>query len=230
MFTHIELQDLVPKKQKHVITEELVDDINKIASNPEYGKEFRETMLTYSSVLSNSRYSLNEYVNATKFVTLVLLEHLDIDAYKIVFPIKYAELVALGKTRSGISPYATSYKKSKLVSQIFEQTLVPTHVLNAPFLQEAINVTRQLMHGAKSETVQQKAAETLITHLKPPEAAKIQVDVSHNIPDVVKDNESIMYELAEKKLELMRLGADIKEVANMNGKKEEAIIEVEEIL
>ena len=228
MFTYSELQDMVPKKQRNVVTKELVDDINTIATNPEFGEEFKENMLSYSTVLANSRYTLKEYVNATKFVTLVLLEHHDIDAYRIVFPKKYAELIALGKSRSDISPYATSFKKSKLVSQIFEQTLVPTHVLNAPTLQEAINHSKYLMYNAKSETVQQKAAETLMTHLKAPEVAKLEVDISHNVADVVKDNEAMMYELAEKKLELMKLGGDVKAITNLTPVKDEDIIDVKE--
>ena len=227
MFTYAQLQDLIPKKQRNVISEDLVTQINEIAKDEAVGSEFKENMITYSTVLSKGKYSLEEYSKASHFVTLLLLQHKDIDAYITVFPERYMRLLAKGLSRSDMSSYSTNYKQTKLVSQILEQTMVPTHVLNAPMYQEALNHSRYLMLNARSETVQQKAAETIMTQLKAPEAAKLEVDISLNHNTVVQDNESFMMELAEKKLELMALGADVKSVTNMTVDKPE-IIDVEE--
>ena len=228
MFTYSELQELVPKKQRNVVTEDLVTLINDVASDDTIGDEFRQNMVSYSTVLSQGKYSLEEYMNANHFITLLLLQHKDIDAYKNVFPDRYMRLSAKGLTRSQISSYATNYKQTKLVSAILEQTMVPTSVLNAPMYQEALNHSRYLMLNARSETVQQKAAETIMTQLKAPEAAKLEVDISINKGDIVNDNETFMMELAEKKLELMRLGGSVKDIANMTVDKTE-VIDVEEV-
>lgn len=227
MFTYEQLQGLVPQKQRNIVTEEFVETINKVAVDPTYGDEFKENIVSYSTILSQGKFTMDEYMNATKFVTLLLLEHKDIDAYKETFPDRYDRLITKGLTRSQISPYATNFKKTKLVAQILEQTMMPTYVLNAPLYQEALNHTRMLMLTAKSETVQQKSAEALMVQLKAPEAAKLEVDVSINRADVVNDNEAIMRQLAAEKLKVIALGGDVKAIANMSGKVED-IIDVEE--
>ena len=227
MFTYNDLQDLVPKKQRNVVTEDLVTLINDIAEDESIGTEFKQNMISYSTVLSKGKFSLEEYANANHFVTLLLLEHKDIDAYKAVFPDRYMRLSAKGLSRSQMSSYATNYKQGKLVSAILEQTMVPNYILNAPMYQEALNHSRYLMLNARSETVQQKAAETIMTQLKAPEAAKLEVDISLNTSDSVQENEAFMIELAERKLELMALGGDVKSITNMTVDKQE-IIDVEE--
>ncbi len=230
MFTYNELQDLVPKKQRNVVTEELVEKINTIAGNVEIGAEFRRNMISYNSVLSSGKFSIEEYMSANYFVTLLLLQHKDIDAYCTVFPDRYRRLLTKGLTRSQMSSYATNYKQTKLVVQILEQTMIPSNILNAPMYQEALNHSRYLMLNARSETVQQKAAETIMMQLKSPEAAKLEVDISLNHSDSVNDNEKFMIELAEKKLELMALGGNVKGIANMTVDKTDEIIEIEEIV
>ena len=226
MFTYEELQDIVPKKQKALITEDMVTMIAEIASDPLCGDEFKNNMVSYSSVLGSGKYSLTEYSNATQFVTLLMLEHKDIDAYKIVFPERYLRLTTKGLSRSQISAYATNFKKTQLVSQILEQTMIPTHILNAPLYQEALNHSRYLMLNARSETVQQKAAETIMTQLKAPEASKLEIDISVNKADVVNENEDFMREIAKQKLELMALGGDVHQITNMTVSAE--VIDVEE--
>jgi len=227
MFTYEELQDIVPKKQKSLITEDMVTKISDIASDPLCGDEFKNNMISYSTVLGSGKYSIEEYSNATQFVTLLMLNHKDIDAYKIVFPERYLRLTTKGLTRSQISAYATNFKVTKLVSAILEQTMIPTHILNAPMYQEALNHSRYLMLNARSETVQQKAAETIMTQLKSPEASKLEIDISVNKADVVNENEDFMREIAKQKLELMALGGDVHQITNMTVASE-VIIDVEE--
>ncbi len=228
MFTYNELQELVPKKQRNVVTEDLVILINEIADDETIGVEFTRNMIDYSTVLAQGKYSLEEYMSANHFVTLLLLQHKDIDAYKIVFPDRYMRLLAKGLTRSQMGSYATNYKQNKLVTQILEQTMVPSNVLNAPMYQEALNHSRYLMLNAKSETVQQNCAEAIMTQLKGPESSKLEIDISINQSDSVRDNEAFMIELAEKKLELMRLGGNIKDITNMTVDKID-VIDVEEM-
>jgi hypothetical protein len=215
MLTYEELQELVPKRQRTVISEEIVDKINLIAAEPEAGEEFKQNLFSYSTVIANGSYSLKEYTNGVWFVTLILLGHKDIDAYRIVFKDRYRKLIDKGLDRSKISAYATAVKKTKIVSQLLEQTMVPSYILNAPIYQEALNHSRYLMLNARSETVQQKAAETIMTQLKAPEAAKLEVDISVNKGDIIEDNEAFMRKIAEAKLVEMEKGGDVHKLTNM---------------
>lgn len=63
-----------------------------------------------------------------------------------------------GVSEKDQSSYISAYHKSKLVNLIFEQTLIPIHILNAPLLQQAINVQAELMLTANSEKVRSDAA------------------------------------------------------------------------
>lgn len=233
MFSTEELKNLLPSKKRGLVTEDMVKTINTVATDPLISEEFKTNFITYNTIISNGKYSLEEYNNAIHFLTLILLEHSDIDAYEIVFPERYLRLKTRGVTRSKMSSYVSNYKGTILVTQLLEQSLVPTYLVNAPKLQAAINHTEFLMLNAKSETVQQKAAETLITNLKAPEAAKLEVDISINKGEVVDDYEAVMREVAKKKREAILAGADIKEIANISsGVKEmietEVLVEIEE--
>jgi phosphopantetheine adenylyltransferase len=72
--------------------------------------------------------------------------------------------------------------------------------------QEAINTQAELMRSAKSETVRQKAAECLITQLKAPEAAKIEVDVSYSNSSIDELRETTRA-LAQQQLKMIQSGA-----------------------
>ena len=92
--------------------------------------------------------------------------------------------------------------------------MVPTHILNAGIYQEAINVQAQLMTGAKSEMVRQKAAESLMTALKAPEAAKIEIDIAYS-SDIVDDLKATTRALAQQQMKLiLGKGITAKEAAH----------------
>ena len=228
MFTYDELKNLVPKKQKSLITQTLVDTINSIASDDTIAEEFRQNFITHSMIINTGKYSMEEYKNAIHFVTMLLLETSDIDAYAKTFPKRYMKLVAKGLDRPAMGPYVSMYKNTHLVTKILEQTLVPSHILNAPLYQEAINHNKHLMLHARSEMVQHQAAKTLMENLKPPEAAKLEVEIGIKRNESVEENEAFMLELAAKKIELMKLGGNVKDIANMTVANEE-IIEIEEV-
>lgn len=223
MFSHEEIKNLLPSKKRGLVTEDMVKIINTVATDPLIAEEFKTNFVTYNTVISSGKYSLEEYNNAIHFLTLILLEHSDIDAYEQVFPERYLRLKKRGVTRSKMSSYVSNYKGTVLVTKLLEQSLIPTYIVNAPKLQAAINHTEFLMYNAKSETVQQKAAETLITNLKAPEAAKLEVDISVNKGEVVDDYEAVMREVAKQKREAILAGASIKEIANISSGIPEAI-------
>ena len=203
--TKEQLAGALPDKRfrKH-LTDDIVDMINS-ESNSELRRMFRDNALTYSSVLSTGRYSLAAYINAIKFVSLKLMGDKSSTAYSKVFPDRYQNLIDKGASASYIASFADNYGNNALVTKILEQTLVPTHILNAGVYQEAINTQAELMRTAKSEMVRQKAAESLITNLAAPAAAKVEIDIGYS-NDIVEDLRNTTRALAKQQLTMIMNG------------------------
>ena len=226
--TKDQLAGALPDKRfrKH-LTDEVVDLVNS-ESNSELRRVFRDNALTYASVLGTGRYSLTAYINAVKFVSLKLMGDKASTAYSKVFPDRYQNLISKGTSASQIACYADNYGNNILVIKIIEQSLVPTHILNAGVYQEAINVQAELMHTAKSEMVRQKAAESLITNLAAPATAKVEIDIGYS-NDVVADLRATTKALAQQQLKMILNGqASAKEIAHSEilAKKTETTYEV----
>jgi hypothetical protein len=106
-------------------------------------------------------------------------------------------MVKRGSSKSEVASIASRYASSKLVILLMGQTMVPTHILNAPLYQQAINVQADLMVNAKSEKVRCDAASNLTNILKPPETKKIELDIG------IKEDQTIQ-ELRETTMALAR--------------------------
>jgi hypothetical protein len=208
------LTGAVPDKRfrKH-ITDKVVDIINS-ETDSELRRVFRDNALTYSSVLSHGKYSLAAYVNAVKFVSLKLMGDKASTAYSKVFPDRYQNLLDKGATGSYIASFADNYSKTGIITKIMEQTMVPTHILNAGVYQEAINTQAELMRTAKSELVRQKAAESLMSNLTAPTAAKVEIDIGYS-NDIVEDLRATTKALAQQQLKMILNGqSSAKEIAH----------------
>jgi len=101
-------------------------------------------------------------------------------------------------SQKDISSYVHAYNTSKLVMLIYEQTLIPSYILNAPVYQEAINVQADLMRTAKSEKVRQAAADSILNHLKRPEPKKIELDIGVKENGAVAQLQETMRRFAEE--------------------------------
>jgi hypothetical protein len=223
MMTLEVIRDLVPRNQKSTITEELIDRLNDINSDPLLMDSFKENFVSYIGVLKSGKYSVEEYKAATQYVSHKLLGDSDIDAYAKTFPDRYQKLIDAGKNRDEMSPYVSAYKKNKLVNQILEQTMIPHHILNAPIYQQAINVQVQLMNYSSSDVVRQKAADSLMIHLKAPETTKIELDIGFKSESIIDDYEIAMREMVAKQKELIAAGGDLHQITNARIRKTEFI-------
>jgi hypothetical protein len=175
----------LPDKVKKSVNQELVDQINQTLSDPEEFEAYRDNLLSYTRVMSDGRFKVQEYINAVRYVSHKLMGATNIEAYTKTFPDKYVRFVAQGVQAKDIASYVTAYNKSKLVNLIFEQTLIPSYVLNQDLYQKALNVQAELMVSARSEKVRADAANSLLTHLKMPEKTKVELDIN------VKEDSSI---------------------------------------
>lgn len=169
-------QALPPALRKSVGTE-VMDKVNELLADPDMAEVYRENLLSYQQVLLTGKFKITSYVSAIKYVSQKLMNKTNLAAYAATFPEKMADWSARGVSSKDVSSYVHAYSKSKLVTTLLEQTMIPTYLLNQDLFQEALNRQAYLMHNAKSEKVQSDAANSIMTQLKRPDTQKIELDV-----------------------------------------------------
>lgn len=177
MLTPDEFKLALPDKVKKSVSQELIDQINTTLSQPELFESYRENLVSYTKVMADGKFKIESYVDAVKYVTHKLMGCSNIEAYMKTFPNRYQDMVNRGVSAKDIASYVTAYNKGKLVNLIFEQTLIPSYVLNQDLYQRALNVQADLMMNAKSEKVRSDAANSILTQLKQPEIKKVELDI-----------------------------------------------------
>ena len=205
----------LPDKVKKSINQELIDKINATLSDPDMYEAYRDNLLSYTKVMADGRFKITDYVNAVKYVSHKLMGDSNIAAYTKTFPDKYQRFVQNGVDAKDIASYVTAYNKSKLVNLIFEQTLVPSYVLNQDLYQKALNVQAELMITAKSEKVRSDAANSLLTHLKMPVTQKVELDIGVKEDGSIAALRATTLELARQQRLMVQAGAmNAQEVAH----------------
>ena len=202
----------LPDKVKKSVNQELIDQINQTLSDPDMFETYRDNLLSYTKVMADGRFKITDYVNAVKYVSHKLMGCTNIEAYTKTFPDKYQRWINQGVSSKDIASYVTAYNKSKLVNLIFEQTLIPSYVLNQDLYQKALNVQAELMVSAKSEKVRCDAANSLLSHLKMPETQKVELDLG------IKEDSSIAA-LRQATMELVRQQRLMVEAGAMNAQE-----------
>ena len=173
-----QFKQALPDKVKKSVNQELIDQINTTLSEPELFEAYRDNLISYTKVMADGRFKVQEYINAVRYVSHKLMGCTNIEAYTKTFPDKYTRFVATGVQAKDIASYVTAYNKSKLVNLIFEQTLIPSYVLNQDLYQRALNVQAALMVDEDvSPKVRTDAANSLLTHLKMPEKQKVELEI-----------------------------------------------------
>lgn len=173
-----QLRDLLPKSLKNSVSDDTIDHINLALTNHAYAEQLRDNILGYVHVMKDGKFKVTDYISAVMYVSYKLMGDSNINAYSKVFPTKISEWNSRGIAPKDIASMVASYNKNKLVNLIYEQTVVPSWVLNQDNYQKAINVQVELMLNAQSEKVRCDAANSLLTHLKKPESTKVEIDVN----------------------------------------------------
>lgn len=185
VLTGDQLKAALPDKVKKSVNPSLIAKINKTLSEPELYENYRDNLLSYGKVMMEGRFKVENYIDAVKYVSHKMMGNTNIDAYSRTFPEKITRFAKEGVVSKDIASYVSAYNKSKLVNLIYEQTMVPSWILNQDLHQKALNVQAELMTTASSEKVRTDAANSLLTHLKRPETQKIELDIG------VKEDSSI---------------------------------------
>jgi len=204
--TEDQFKRALPRQIKKSVTSELITGINKLIAEPDMRENFRDNLLSYTGVMNDGRYKIGGYIAAVKYVSYKLLGSSNIEAYTKTFPDRFQRLVDEKATNKTISSYATAFNKTQLVTKIMEQTLVPTHILNADIHQKAINVQATLMVSANSEKVRCDAANSLLTHLKQPEVTKVELDVNIRQDKSIDDLRATTVQLASIQRNMIKNG------------------------
>ena len=207
MLTLDQFQLALPDKVKKSINQELIDQINNTLSDPEMYESYRDNLISYTKVMADGKFKVTQYIDAVRYVSFKLMGCTNIEAYTKTFPDKYQRFVQQGVSAKDIASYVTAYNKSKLVNLIFEQTLIPSHVLNQDLYQRALNVQADLMINAKSEKVRCDAANSLLTQLKAPEVKKVELDIGVKEDSSIAALRATTLELARQQRLMVESGA-----------------------
>lgn len=210
-----QFKQVLPEKVKRSVNQELIDQINTTLNDPDMYEAYRDNLLSYTSVMADGRFKMSNYIDAVKYVSHKLMGATNIDAYIKTFPDKYNRFVQNGVTPKDIASYVTAYNKSKLVNLIFEQTLIPSYVLNQDLYQKALNVQAELMITSKSDKVRCDAANSLLTHLKMPETQKVELAIGVSEDSSIAALRATTLALARQQRLMVESGSmDVQEIAH----------------
>jgi hypothetical protein len=209
-----EFKSALPNHIRKNLNPELIDVINTAIADPEQLAVFRENVIGLTSVLNEGKFKITDYLSAVKFVSHRLLGDNQTTAWSKTFPQRYNDLINRGVDRSEIGALTSRYGSSKLVILLMGQTMMPTHILNAPLYQKAINVQADLMMNAKSEKVRSDAAANLLMTLKPPEIQKVELNIGVKEDSTIQELRETTMALARQQRQMIEAGViSVKSIA-----------------
>lgn len=196
-FTIDSVKASVPAHMRSGVTQGLVDNLNNIALDPIMAEDIRNNFVSYSAILKEGRFKIEEYLNAVAYVSYKIMGNTNEEAYAKTFPQRYARLITNQTSKKDIASYVSAFNKGKLVNMILEQSLVPSWVLNQDLYQKAINVQADMMQNAQSEKVRVEAANSLLTHLGKPKEGKFQINIGETENAGMKEMREALQQLAQ---------------------------------
>lgn len=214
MLTVPEVLSIVPRQHKSKITQEFIDTINGMVKDPIMAEVYQKNVITYADVLRDGRFKLTDYFNAVMYVSYKMMGLGNLAAYQKVFPDKCKDMVARNMPQKDMQAYAAMFNKNKLVTLIYEQTLIPDHIMYASVRHRAIAAQANLLNSS-NEHVVQKAADSLMNHLKAPESAKISIEMGAKDSGVLSDLTNALNVLSRKQSDAIAVGShSLKEIAH----------------
>lgn len=205
---------LVPKNQRGMITPEFCEKVEKSVNDPVLAEQVKSNFISYLNVLSTGKFSMDEYLNAVKYVSFKLLNYTNRDAYAATFPDRWERMIKEGVEEKRMDAYVAMYNKSKLVVAIYEQTIVPTYVLNAPLHQEALNVLAKMIKDPSVRGMAKvKACEAILTHTKQPEIVKGELTIGLQENETIAELREVTEQLANTFRASIGKGKTLQDVA-----------------
>lgn len=206
MLTVAELKEVVPKQHRTKVSQSFVDTLNTMVKDPQMAEVYQKNIITYSHVLQDGRFKLTDYFNAVLFVSYKMMGLSSMAAYQKVFPDKCRDMVNRNVSAKDMQAYASTFNKNKLVTLIYEQTLIPDHIMYASVRHRAIAAQANLLNST-NEYVVQKAADSLMNHLKAPESAKISIEMGTKDTGVLADLSEALNRLSNQQSIAIQAGS-----------------------
>ena len=209
-----DVEKALPPQLKTNVSQEMVDSLNNLSTDPLAAKNIRDNFISYSFVMKEGKFKLVDYVHAVAYVSYKVMGLSNKDSYWRTFPERYQNLTAKGASDKDISSYVSAYNKNKLVNLILEQTLIPSWVLNQDAYQRAINTQLDLMQNAKSEKVKCDAANSILTQLKRPETKQVELTIETSDNSGLNELKGQLNKMAEMQQNLINQGVPTKKIAD----------------
>ena len=211
--TLFDLQCAMPSK-KNVVTQEIVDIINKVQEEPEFqGETLLQTMVTYQNVLQNAKVGIKEYISAIRFCAyLISMDDNYTEAYKRTFFdrkfVKDRVNLDTNDPRYGeLTSAASRYRRSKLVVDVLTLSQVPLVLLYGGLRHKAIGVLANTMMTAKYDRDKISAAEKLLQHTADMSTTKIDLDIRVKESSAVQNLTEQLAQIASTQKTLLEAGA-----------------------
>jgi hypothetical protein len=207
------VEQALPPNLKNHVTQTFVDQINNLVQDPLIAEQIRNNFISYTAVMKEGKFKLEDYLNAVSFVSYKLMGYGNQDSYFRTFPNRHAQLIAKGTSNKDIAAYVAAYARGKLVNLILEQCMVPTWVLNQHVFQEAINTQAELMRDPDvSPKVRSDAANSLMTHLKKPEGKDFQINMDMRETSGITELKNALRDIAEAQQKAIQSGTEVREI------------------
>jgi hypothetical protein len=210
------IQSQLKPRQKLLVGEETIAEIQKLAEDPDYGPEFLDCYLDHLIILKeNPSRNHNQYLHAMKFYSLVESGNSLTDAYIKTFPERWADRQRNrdSSKKDIMRGEASRYNGTLMVAEIRRVAAIPVQLIHRHLLHEAILVTAELMTTSKSDMVKQRAADTLIRELKPSEDQTINVEVKDGSRSVIDELRKVTEDLAVAQYKRVEAGVPLRELS-----------------
>lgn len=206
------------KRQQMMVSDDDIAEINRLATDPEYGPEFLQMYMDHLSIMKdNVKNNHAQYICAMKFFSLIEGGNNLKNAYIKTFPERWEDRQRNCEDPDAIIiAEASRYNRSKLVTEIKSMSAIPVQLIHRHLLHEAILEQAHLMRTARSEMVRQKAGATLITELKPSEDQTLNIRVEDGSKSVIQELREATEKLAVAERRSVDAGIPMKDIANSN--------------
>ena len=216
MVTKEEMLEALPAHMRRTMNDASYMNLCAALTDRDELQRFKENFVSFSTALIGGKYSVQQYMDAVMYVSFKKMGLTNLASFKRTFPDKMKRYYAEGKSDASINAFVCGYNTTKLVTKIFDQSMIPVHILNADAVQEAINAQLKILRTSKNELAITKAADSLLNHLKPPVESKVTLDIGIAETPMLREVKAETERLAQQQLDMIKNGLyTAKQVAEM---------------
>lgn len=200
-FSFEDFKDIMPTNFTGRVSRTLLTEVNHLITNSDTSEQLYENIVTFSHVMETGTWSAEQYINAVRYCTFRTMDYSKKDAYMNVFPAKWKQIKK--KANQQINGIVAAYNRSKLVQKIMAQVLIPQHFFYQDVFHKAVLKQTALLNS-KNETIAQRAADSLMGHLTPPQEAEMTLDITSKSAQLMGNMLDNLMDISNKQRELTK--------------------------